>query len=324
MLVPALENLEALAAAKELSEKGFPVAFDFAAFELTRDKLRSKALFEKIGGPHPLPHPAAGFPLIAKPSDKSGSEGVRLLETEAELKDYLAGLGAAGAGGAGGSGGAVLEECLTGPSYSVEIVGSPGKYKTYDITLLEMDSVYDCRAGWSPWPLSPEKEAGFREMAVKCAEALGLRGIMDAEVIDSPSGLKLLEIDARLPSQTPLAVYFSSGVNLLRELAAVFAPVPPEEEPPKPAFSLLEHVLTRGGQMALTGEHSVAAGGPLAIREKYYGTALSLTPLYRGGPNCATVIFRAESFGELRRQRQESYRGLEKRLRAKAPPEVFW
>ena len=42
---------------------------------------------------------------------------------------------------------------------------------------------------------------------------------MDVEAIATPRGLRALEIDARIPSQTPAAVEAATGINLLKELA---------------------------------------------------------------------------------------------------------
>lgn len=57
------------------------------------------------------------------------------------------------------------------------------------------------------------------------AEMLRLHGLMDLEVIQTPEGMRVLEIDARFPSQTPTAVWLSTGVNLAEHLAACFFPM---------------------------------------------------------------------------------------------------
>ncbi|WP_370809489.1 hypothetical protein [Bilophila wadsworthia] len=59
------------------------------------------------------------------------------------------------------------------------------------------------------------------------AEMLRLHGLMDLEVIQTPEGMRVLEIDARFPSQTPTAVWLSTGVNLAEHLAACFFPYAP-------------------------------------------------------------------------------------------------
>ncbi len=42
------------------------------------------------------------------------------------------------------------------------------------------------------------------------------------EVIDDHGEFKVLEIDARLPSQTPTVVYHTTGVNFVEELMELF------------------------------------------------------------------------------------------------------
>lgn len=79
IVIPALENAAALAALDGwCTRKGVLFAFDPFAYAVTSSKLRSRDLFLRCGTP--IPQPAAradtkGFPIIAKPSEGSGSPG---------------------------------------------------------------------------------------------------------------------------------------------------------------------------------------------------------------------------------------------------------
>ncbi|MDR0354424.1 MAG: 3-methylornithine--L-lysine ligase PylC, partial [Deltaproteobacteria bacterium] len=78
-----------------------------------------------------------------------------------------------------------------------------------------------------------------------------------------------LEIDARFPSQTPTAVYWSTGVNLLVELAACFMQLPRSvvraPMPEKPRKVIFEHVLIANGRRLPIGEHVISKMGPVKV-----------------------------------------------------------
>ena len=197
-----------------------------------------------------------GFPLIVKPSAGSGSRGVRLIRDAAEW----AGLLAEGFDPQGW----IVESWCPGPSYSLEICGTPGHYRVFQVTGLLMDEVFDCRGVLAPSDAPP---AAIREMEaelLKLAEALRLRGLMDLEVILAPDGLRVLEIDARFPSQTPTAVWLSTGWNLAEYLVSCFIPYEPAPGWESPRCVRYEHVCrTEDGEIVCRGEHVMAGAGPL-------------------------------------------------------------
>jgi hypothetical protein len=92
---------------------------------------------------------------------------------------------------------------------------------------------------------------------------------MDVEAIDSQKGWKVLEIDARFPSQTPICVYFSSGINLLLLLIESFENEKTFSENgilnsvnPKyiDAYCIFEHFQKENGKLISGGEHLISAG----------------------------------------------------------------
>jgi pyrrolysine biosynthesis protein PylC len=319
IVLPANENLATLELCEAWRAAGAspPVAFDLEAFRLSRDKLLSKRLFAEAGAPAPLPYPASGFPVIAKPNDASGSRGVRLVGSPAELRElFPEGIPE------GQVLDQVLEEYCPGPSYSLEVTGRAGCYTAWTLTALEMDASYDCRGVWSPASLPQDLEAGFRKMAIAVADRLGLFGLMDIEAVAAPQGLKVLEIDARFPSQTPLAVLLSTGDHLLHTLLSLHAPVPP---PPArvPRHALLEHLDVSDGRMSLTGEHRIASARPLDLKEGFHGADLALTDAAPGDTSwAATLMFQGGSEEELRLKRKETYARLSSALGSPPPPEV--
>ncbi len=216
LLVPALENQKALDALHHLAQKhALPLAYDPLAYGISSSKLKSDKLFMDLALPVPLPWPKGKFPLIVKPSGSSGSEGVRRMNSPEELESFRLSQGTLD--------GWIAQEFLEGPSFSLEVLGSPEGHQTLQVTDLEMDASYDCKRVLAPTALGEGEIKQFEEITLTISKALNLRGIMDVEVILHDGQLKLLEIDARLPSQTPTVVYLSTGINIVELLGGLYS-----------------------------------------------------------------------------------------------------
>lgn len=270
-ILPCLENQEVHAALKELAEElGLNLAFDFSAYEISSSKLKSDRLMEESGVPVPLHYPRGKSPYIVKPSGESGSEGVRKLETEKDLRDFMEGTGATGEW--------VMQEFLEGPSYSIEVIGAPGNYRTYTITQIHMDSEYDCCRVTAPCPITEKQRIGFEEIGCRLAEMVKLHGIMDVEVIDDNGVFKVLEIDARIPSQTPTVVYHASGMNLLQEMADIVTNKNfknPRQDREK--VCSYEHFRVEKTGFVPGGEHIMCDAGPLKLMPGFFGADEALS-----------------------------------------------
>jgi pyrrolysine biosynthesis protein PylC len=266
-----------------------PLAFDLSAYKISCSKTRSNGLFDSLQIPVPGPWPGCGFPVTIKPDNASGSEGVRVVHRMADLPtDYDT------------PGKYIIQSFTPGPVYSLEIMGMPGAYRPLQVTALEMDVVFDCKRVIAPAGLSGVQTETFEQMAMKLADALALKGIMDLEVILNAGRLVLLEIDARLPSQTPSAVYWSKGLNMVAEMKDLFltsgGKTTGESFRSNPPRSVIyEHIHVRGQTMAVGGEHLMSGVSPLAVRTDFFGANEAVTN-YRSGSDdwVATLIF-AES-----------------------------
>jgi pyrrolysine biosynthesis protein PylC len=210
-VIPAMENRAALENINQCAlEAGVETFYDPETYALSSSKIKSDRLFAEIGLPVPKPWPRCGFPVTLKPSGASGSDNVYKVDNLRDFNELIMKLG--------DSDEWVKQEYLRGPSYSIEVIGHNGDYRAFQVTDLEMDAGYDCKRVLAPAGLALEKVREFEECAVKIAQALNLNGIMDVEVILHDDQLKVLEIDARLPSQTPTVVYKSTGINLMEVL----------------------------------------------------------------------------------------------------------
>ena len=302
LILPAIEDEAVLTAVQTWSHmKKIPLAFDLEAYRLSSSKLESHALFEKNHLPAPRSWPECGYPVVVKPNRASGSHGVEIIKDSRTFStrfpnqkevDHL-----------------VLQEYMEGPSYSIEVVGCPGNYQVFQVTDLSMDDSYDCKRVTAPTRLPLEQIRIFEKTALTIAEEIRLKGIMDVEVILHNGSLKLLEIDARLPSQTPMAVYGSTGINMVERLGNLFlntqtghAVIAQER------CIVVEHIRVSGSKIDVLGEHIMATEGPLTRQADFLGADEAITSFAPGKAAwVATLIFTGNTHAAVAEKKQMCY-----------------
>ncbi len=311
LVLPATENAQALQSLVDWCDRNrMLLAFDPGAYAISSSKSASDALFRKLGIPAPAPWPDCTFPVLAKPDGASGSEEVEVFPDLQALEARF---------GLIPPSGRVLQAYLTGPSYSIEVMGRPGDYTPLQTTCLEMDRDYDCKRVLAPSPLSSDLTGLFETMAVTLAEAVGLKGIMDVEAIFHEGQLKVVEIDARFPSQTPIAVYHSTGINMVERLAMIFYAQDkstPDSVPARPLRgSVLEHIRVRDGQLTVCGEHIMAEDGPLHLEANFFGADEALTSHAPGKVDwVATLMVRGSDLEDALERRDRVIREIRNRF----------
>jgi len=272
LVIPALEDDDALSFLTGWCRKTVvPFAFDPAAYAVSSSKLKSAQLFSRIGVPAPLPWPDCGFPVLAKPSRGSGSKAVEVFHDVASLKSHFC--------SPFPPPGWVLQEYLEGSQHSLEVLGVPGNYRVLQVTDLFVDEIYDCKRVVAPTILPPKLVSEFERLSLGIAEALNLHGIMDVEVVLSQAGFKVLEIDARLPSQTPITVFWSTGQNMIHLLGELFTDNSPAT-PPDPQImhgTVFEHIRVSAEVLETSGEHIMTQNGPLYLRPDFFGADEAIT-----------------------------------------------
>lgn len=312
-IIPALEDDNALRSLTRWSRKsGVPLAFDPQAYALSSSKLKSAEMFRKIGLPIPVAWPQCSFPVLAKPGIGSGSKGVRIFQELDSMKDWF-------------SPGFpppdwVLEEFLDGSQHSLEVVGRPGNYRLLQVTDLYVDQNFDCKRVIAPSNLPLDLIADFKKLSLTIAEALNLHGIMDVEAIYSRGEIKVLEIDARLPSQTPTAVYWSTNLNMVRLLGDLYAS-PKNESPPAVTMlrgTVYEHVHVCGDILKISGERIMTEGGPLHLQDDFFGADEAITNFVPGHDQwVATLIFCEANRQRARQKRNRSIAEIARRFKIK-------
>lgn len=301
-IIPALENWSALHSLQGISlAADVPLAFDCQAYEISSSKISSDKLFRENNIPAPAYWPEAKLPLIVKPSGKSGSEGVKKISSSMELAAFCQATDLIENW--------VVQEHLSGPSYSLEVMGFKGSVISYQVTTLEMDALFDCKRVLAPADLLPDLQEELKIMASKVAGLVNLTGIMDIEVINDNGILKVLEIDARLPSQTPITVWHSTGVNMLEDLHTVFVkgqlPVARSSSVPKQV--IFEHIRVGAEKLEVLGEHIMAVTEPLQLISDFWGADQAITNYHYGRSQwVATLIFKGENWAEVSGKRLET------------------
>lgn len=299
-ILPALENEEALNVLTELAAQyDFKLAFDLGAYLISSSKRLSDALMFENNIPAPKYYPNCKAPYIIKPSFGSGSDGVKYIDSEAEMEEFLK--------NTPDIENYVIQEFLSGRSYSIEVVGNLGNYNTYEVTELFMDEIYDCKRVTASMNISDEMKSRFSEIAINLANILSLEGIMDVEVIDDNGELKVLEVDARLPSQTPTVVYHSSGVNIIEEIRDNFCSKRFKKIYCKAKkYVSYEHLLIDNECIKVQGEHIMSDVKNLRLLTNFCGADEVLTD-YEPGNSIfrGTFINISETEEELNNKRNK-------------------
>jgi len=315
-IIPTLEDENALGSlTRWCRNTGVPLAFDPKAYAVSSSKLKSAGIFEEIGLPIPAAWPQCEFPVLAKPAQGSGSKGVRVFQDLNSLKngfspkfpppDW------------------VLEEFLDGSQHSLEVIGRPGNYRALQVTDLYVDQDFDCKRVVAPSDLPANLIADFEELSLAIAGALNLHGIMDVEVIFSGGELKVLEIDARLPSQTPTAVYWSTNQNIVALLGRLYT-TPRDDFPPVGTSlrgTVYEHIHVSGDRLTIGGERIMTEGGSLNLLEDFFGADEAITNFEPDkDPWVATLIFCGANRHEACEKRNRSIAEIVRRLELKDAP----
>jgi len=289
LIIPALEEPVALEYLSErAARESVPLAYDATAYAISSSKRESALLFAKLGVPIPTPWPKCALPVVVKPSNSSGSREVRRINKMEELTAFVT----------REPNNWVIQEFLAGPSYSLEVIGVKGNLVSLQSTEIVVDSQYDCKRVLAPAGLSPTMNKKFKEIAITIADALNLNGIMDVEVISHKGTLKVLEIDARLPSQTPTVVNQSTGINILELLHDVFVKgvIPTIPDVKYERGVVYEHIKVSPGILEVSGEHIMASAHPLKLYEHFFGADEALTDFAPGYfPWVAALIITGDS-----------------------------
>lgn len=306
-VIPANENLETLRDLDRMfRDLEVPLLFDMSAYELSSSKACSNKYLKELELPLPTPWPECGYPVVVKPSGQSGSVGVHRVTSDAELEKSISAIREM-------KDDPIVQEFVEGPNISIEVIGDGTKAAPMVLTEVLLDESYDCRMVRCPVEgASPELESILGGYAKSIAEGISLRGIMDVEAIVRDGVPKILEIDARIPSQTPAAVYHATGTNLLEKLVGALVLGKLDEVPVlHRGAAIYEHVLVDKGIITSCGEGSFSQVREPRIEAGLFGSDEMITD-YRPGKAVwrATIICSGHTSEEAWAKRMRCLEGI--------------
>ncbi|MDR0198617.1 MAG: 3-methylornithine--L-lysine ligase PylC [Methanomassiliicoccaceae archaeon] len=297
VVLPACEDLTLLCSLVNMMRSSeIPLLFDMDSYILSSSKSASNQMMEAAGIPLPRKWPECGFPAIVKPSSQSGSVGVSVAYDENDVSagiDDIIKMGDQ----------PVIQEFVSVKGVSIEAIGNGREFRSFVTTEIMISGNYDCkRVRCTPDLLSAEKEREFREIAERAAVYMNLKALMDVEAIDTRNGLRVLEIDARIPSQTPAAVLAATGVNILEELVrSRFGTFGGDI---KNGASSYEHFLIKDKKLITCGEKEFALVVSPKIEKGLFGADEFISDHRSGAEEWrGTMINGAATDAELERKR---------------------
>lgn len=177
---------------------------------------------------------SANCTLILKPTDSTGSSGISVIESEADIEPALACLKASKCDFP-----VIVEGFLEGKEYSVEAISEDGEHFVFGITekmkdpktFLELGHVF-------PAPLEDKVEQEIKTFVQKTLSALNINnGASHTEVIYTPNGPRIVETHTRAGGDKIFQlVEYTTGAKLFELIArqALGEKVMPELKGVKP------------------------------------------------------------------------------------------
>ena len=198
--------------------------------------------FEKCGDPSPksilidektdIAALDIGYPVIVKPTDRSGSRGICKLESPEGLEDAVQ-----AAMSEGFEKKALVEEFAEGQEYSVEGISFQGKHHILAVTLKHTTGApHFIETGhMEPAPVS---RATYQNIVAVVTHALDSLGIQNSashsEIkIDGNGKIRIIEIGGRMGGDCigSHLVYYSTGIDFVRAVIQVACGIEPDLTP---------------------------------------------------------------------------------------------
>jgi len=283
VVLPVIEDEQVLKQVVNYGKRsGTEIIFDLNAYQISKSKEKSNALFLERHLPIPKDYPDCDYPVILKPDDQSGSKNILKAFNTKEVEQYLK---------KNKDKKTIVQQYLTGRSFSVEVIGNGETYYFPQITEVVTDEAYDCKRIIAPAVINDSEKAQIMEIAESLAVRLQIKGIFDIELISDQGQLKLLEIDARLPSQTPISVYHSTGMNMIEMLVKLRLGDQAEIQiKAAKAVCFYQQIEVSNGMIRVLGEHIMGECRNLKIIQGLFGCKEAITDYEEGSRSWKGII----------------------------------
>ncbi len=303
VVLPAFEEMDALIALDRMMKGSeIPFLFDMDSYRISSSKERSNEIMRELDVPLPIPWPECGYPAIVKPSSQSGSVGVSAVNNEMELEKAISEVKDL-------NDVPIIQEFVSGKSVSIEVIGDGKDSRSYFTTEVILNDNYDCKMVLcEPNVIPKEYDYIFKRIGEDIASGIDLKALMDVEAIYTKKGLRVLEIDARIPSQTPAAVWAATDVNLLEEM--VFSALGKEtSKVSRNECSAYEHYLIRDGNLMTCGEKEFGRIRDPRFDDRFFGADEAITD-YDPNKNewRATIMTKGKSPSDVLERRKQFIR----------------
>lgn len=160
-------------------------------------------------------------------------------------------------------------------------------------TEVDVDEAYDCKRIIAPAKLKKEEAEQLFSIGRKLAEALKIKGIFDIEVICHKGTLKLLEVDARVPSQTPISVYHSCGFNMIEAMIQFAIGKPVCQEKKETQVVMYQQIVVSEQDIKVLGEHVMGTCKRLHREKNFFGALDAITDYEPGADNFSAIVVTA-------------------------------
>ena len=169
------------------------------------------------------------YPIIVKPTDRSGSRGIFKLESSEELENAVA-----SAISEGFEKKALVEEFVEGQEYSVEGISFNGKHHILAMTLkYTTGAPHFIETGHlEPAPVSDEMFEKVKKVVSHALDTLQIKNSAShTEVkIDQEGNIKIIEIGSRMGGDAIGSdlVYYSTGIDFVKAVIQVACGIEPD------------------------------------------------------------------------------------------------
>lgn len=160
--------------------------------------------------------PTLSYPCILKPTDNAGSRGVILVNSEEQLIEAYQYSVSQSRGGL-----VILEEYMTGPEVSVEVMVVDGEVHVLQVTdKLTTGAPYFVEMGHNQPSMLPTADLEkIKDLACRAVKSVGINcGPSHVEIKLTPTGPKMVELGARMGGDciTTHLVPLSTGVDMIK------------------------------------------------------------------------------------------------------------
>ena len=171
------------------------------------------------------------YPCILKPTDNAGSRGVMLVNSAEELIEAYQYSVSQSRGGL-----VILEEYMTGPEVSVEVMVVDGEPHVLQVTdKLTTGAPYFVEMGHNqPSMLPTEDVEKIKDLACRAVKSVGINcGPSHVEIKLTPTGPKMVELGARMGGDciTTHLVPLSTGIDMIKATIDVALGLTPDITP---------------------------------------------------------------------------------------------